>query len=304
MEKQKKLHKIEDQVEDDVDIAEMGKHHPKNSLNDLTGKLWIQFTKTWFIYNGPRRKKDELLHPAKYPEGMIVDFIKFFTKSGETVLDPFLGTGSTLVAAYQTGRNGIGIELMEKYAKIAKKRVQQSPLNANVKQKVITGNSLNIDEIWSQNNLPFVDFIICSPPYWNMLTKSRGGVISAQKARQTEGLDTVYSDSSNDLGNEDNYKLFIRKLGSVFQKASKFLRDDKYIVIIIQNLRDMDGSIKTLAWDITKELETFDNIKFQGEKIWCQDDKKLGIWGYPKIFIPNYHHHYCLIFKKTKKSDN
>jgi hypothetical protein len=38
---------------------------------------------------------------------------------------------------------------------------------------------------------------------------------------------------------------------------------------------------------------------FQGERIWCQNTKPLGIWGYPKIFVPNYHHHYCLIFRKA-----
>ena len=39
---------------------------------------------------------------------------------------------------------------------------------------------------------------------------------------------------------------------------------------------------------------------FKGEKIWCQDNKKLGIWGYPSEFVSNVHHHYCLIFKKPK----
>jgi hypothetical protein len=39
-------------------------------------------------------------------------------------------------------------------------------------------------------------------------------------------------------------------------------------------------------------------LSFQGERIWCQDSKKLGIWGYPTVFVPNYHHHYCLIFRR------
>ena len=290
--------------EGELPKKDLGKHHNKNTLNDLTGKAWLKFTKSWFIYDGPLRKEDEILHPAKYPEGMIIDFIKFFTKAGDTVLDPFLGTGSTLVAANQTGRNGIGIELMEKYAITANNRVMQSPLNFNVKQIVIVGNSLKIDEIWENNNFSMVDFIICSPPYWNMLKKSRGGVISTQKERERKGLDTVYSNSEDDLGNVDDYPNFIKKLGKVLVKASKYLKEDKYFVIIIQNLRDSDGRIKTLAWDITKELETHPGIQFQGEKIWCQDNKKLGIWGYPKIFIPNYHHHYCLIFRKGKKSQH
>ena len=69
-----------------------GNHHPNNTLNNLTGKDWLKFTKSWFIYDGPQRSEDEMLHPAKYPEGMIEAFIKFFTKQGDTVFDPFLGT--------------------------------------------------------------------------------------------------------------------------------------------------------------------------------------------------------------------
>ncbi len=276
------------------------KNHIKNNLNDLTAKQWLRFLKTWFIHDGPPRDKNEILHPAKYPETMIVDFIKFFTKKDGIVFDPFLGTGSTLVACIRTGRNGIGIELNEKYGKIAKSRASQKSIEYNVNQKVILGDSSNIDKIWQENRLPQVDFIICSPPYWNMLKKSRGGVDSIQKHREKIGLDTYYSDDAEDLGNIEDYDLFINKLTAIFEKCSYVLKKGKYLVIIIQNLRDTDGTIRTLAWDLGREVSKIEGIKFQGEKIWCQSNKKLGIWGYPKIFVPSYHHHYCLIFLKEE----
>jgi DNA modification methylase len=280
------------------DIDENGNKSPNNTLNDLTGKEWLKFLKTWFIHDGPPRSNDEVLHPAKYPETMIVEFIKFFTKKEQFVLDPFLGTGSTLVACNWCGRKGIGIELIEKYAMIAKKRTLQRSIDTNVIQTVIVGDSFKINEIWKERNLPMVDFIICSPPYWNMLRKSRGGVISAQKDRENQGLDTHYSDNQNDIGNVDDYDVFVKKLGEIFTKSVELLKKRKYLVIIIQNMRDEKGIVRPLAWDIAKEVSNIKGMKFQGEKIWCQANKKLGIWGYPKIFIPNYHHHYCLIFQK------
>ena len=70
-----------------------------NKLNDLEPKAWLKFQKSWFIHNPPRRRKDVLRHPAKFPETMAQEFIEFFTKRGQTVLDPMAGTGSTLVAA-------------------------------------------------------------------------------------------------------------------------------------------------------------------------------------------------------------
>jgi len=277
---------------------------PNNTLNDLTAKEWIKFLKTWFIHEAPPRSKNEILHPAKFPETMVVKFIEFFTKKGGYVLDPFLGTGSTLVACNWSGRNGIGIELLEKYANIAKGRLSQKTIDQDVNQIVIVGNSLEIDKIWKEKKLPMVDFIITSPPYWNMLKKSRGGVVSAQKEREKQGLDTYYSNNPDDLGNIDDYDLFVKKLVEVFNKCVMFLKKGKYLVIVLQNLRDENGVVRPLAWDVAREVSDIEGLRFQGEKIWCQSNKKLGIWGYPKIFVPNYHHHYCLIFQKYDATMN
>src|SRR5205085_11417847 len=86
-----------------------------NKLNDLDGKTWLKFQKSWFIHNPPPRRKDVRLHPAKFPETLAEEFIRFFTKRGQTVLDPMVGTGPTLVAALRAGRRSVGIEPNEKY---------------------------------------------------------------------------------------------------------------------------------------------------------------------------------------------
>ena len=67
-----------------------------------------------------------LVHPAKFPETMAQEFIEFFTKKEENVLDPMAGTGSTMVAALRSGRNSYGIELNPKYAEIAKRSLQMN----------------------------------------------------------------------------------------------------------------------------------------------------------------------------------
>ena len=72
---------------------------PSNKLNDLDSKAWLKFQKSWFLHNPPPRKKGVLVHPAKFPETLAQEFIEFFTKRGENVLDPMAGTGSALVAA-------------------------------------------------------------------------------------------------------------------------------------------------------------------------------------------------------------
>lgn len=274
---------------------------PENRLNELSAKEWLKFTKTWFIHNPPPRKKDELLHPAKYPENMIEEFIKFFTKSGAVVFDPFLGTGSTLVACYNCRRNGIGIELQEKYANIAKERIRkldaQHQLNEQgsrqlCKQLVVQGNSAELDKLWKDYALPKIDLVITSPPYGPMLNKK--GL--ASKEREEEGLDTKYSEDENDLGNAKSYEEFLAQLVNIFISMKDKIKENGYLVVILQNYMNK-GDYITLAWDFAAEMKKY--YQLRGERIWCQDNKTLYPYGYRYSFVPNVHHHYCLVFKKN-----
>ena len=103
----------------------MAKREFRNSLNDLAPKEWLKFQKSWFVHNPPRRQEDVLLHPAKFPETLAAEFICFFTKAGETVLDPMVGTGSALVAALECGRHAVGVELLKRLVKHRRRRQPQ-----------------------------------------------------------------------------------------------------------------------------------------------------------------------------------
>lgn len=275
-----------------------GTLHKRNKLNDLTGSEWIQFTKSWYVLRPRQRDDQEFVHPAKFPEELVDRYISFFTKKGQTVFDPFLGIGSTIIACENSGRKGIGIEYSKKYADIAKKRLQKR--DAIDKHMVLQGNSSNLLDIWKnpKNKLPEkVDFIITSPPYWNMLSESRGNVLSAHKKRELEGLDVKYSNNKGDLGNIKDYTEFLKALGSIFDQCYDVLKSGGYMVVVLQNLRTREGRMCTLAWDIVKELEK--KYHFVGEQLWLQDNKQLGIWGYPSVFVSNIHHHYCLVFYRN-----
>src|SRR5712692_5373412 len=97
-----------------------------NKLNELSGKDWIKFTKSWFVLSPPRRDRAKIVHPAGFPEILVRGFVEFFTKPGMWVLDPFMGTGSTLLAARASGRNAVGIEINSRYVTIAKRRLREN----------------------------------------------------------------------------------------------------------------------------------------------------------------------------------
>ncbi|UYP45048.1 hypothetical protein NEF87_001333 [Candidatus Lokiarchaeum ossiferum] len=276
-------------------IEGRGKYSIRNSLNNLTGTEWIKFTRSWFEHHPPPRnkKQQEHLHPAKFPEDLIGKFIQYFTKEGMWVLDPFLGTGSTLVACDATRRNGIGTELTEKWANIAANRTQQY---------VIQGDCRELKNY----ALPPLDFCISSPPYWDMLHHSRGGSASTQKARIREGFDATFSDDERDMGNVEDYDDFIEMLLQLYKEIFDLMRPGAYCAVVMQNLLKKNQEFYPIAWEFALKMRNF-GWQLCQEFLWCQRDKKLGIWGYPNTYISNVHHHYFLIFrkplpKKKKKS--
>ena len=264
-----------------------------NKLNELTGKEWIKFTKTWFIHNPPPRGKTKILHPASFPETLIEEFIKFFTKRNQWVLDPFLGTGSTLVAAHKSMRNGIGIEIYPQYAEIARRRLTQKKLleHEQIREIMIVGDSREIIKIFQENDFPKVDFCITSPPYWNQLKRN----YIRQKERGEKGLDTYYGDEPEDIGNLDDYKEFIREQKKIFDGVYEVLKDFGYLVVITNNVF-FEGRLYPLAFDTLISLS--DKWVPKDEKIWLQNDKRLLPLGIYNAWVGNRSHQYCLVFRK------
>lgn len=266
---------------------------PINKLNNLDSKTWLKFQKSWFVHNPPPRKKGVLVHPAKFPETMAQEFIEFFTKQGETVLDPMAGTGSTLVAALRSGRNSYGIELNPKYAEIAKQIVEDERNILGEKVEGLTSKVINGDAAQlTDYQLPITDYILTSPPYWDMLRAK--GSETQKKRRSSAELDVHYSDDPNDLGNIDDYESFLEKLVSIYKGLKPFLREKAYLTIIVKNVKK-GGKIYPLAWDIARELGRTYTLK--DEKIWVQDNQRLAPFGLGSAWVSNTFHHYCLQFR-------
>ncbi|NHJ00823.1 MAG: site-specific DNA-methyltransferase [Candidatus Heimdallarchaeota archaeon] len=257
---------------------------PRNKLNALTGKEWIRFTKSWFIADG---KASEIsheieLHPASFPPAMIQEFIEFFTKPGEKVIDPFLGTGSTMVACDQCQREGVGIELYEKYVDTAKSRTSAEIYQGDARE--IIYELIHKGEKFS--------LCITSPPYWRILTKRKD---YNQKARKKKGLDLQYGKNPKDLGLISERENFLCELVQIFFQIKELLVDKGHLIIFVQNVREK-GELFPLAFELALRLRS--EFKFLGEKIWLQNQKVLRPYGMPYSFVPNIHHHYCLIFQK------
>ncbi|MBN1465017.1 site-specific DNA-methyltransferase [candidate division KSB1 bacterium] len=85
-------------------------------ISEVEFSKW--YTQIWSL-NGTSTRK----HPAPYPEELAERIVRMFSFVGDTVLDPFLGSGTTMVAAIKSGRNSIGIEIDKEYANLALSRL-------------------------------------------------------------------------------------------------------------------------------------------------------------------------------------
>lgn len=264
----------------------------KNKLNSMSGREWIIFTKSWFIQKSTN-KKSKMIHPASYPDELAADFINFFSKPNDWVLDPFAGIGSTLVAAKGLERNSLGIELYPEYVKYAEKRIATQP--GNTISTLFHGDCRTIlpglYEGWKNK----IDFCITSPPYWCQLIHNNRN--RRHNERKQKGLRTEYGNDERDLGKISEYNRFLREQEQIFYQINELMKFGSYIVVITNNCYQ-NGRVYPLAFDTFRSLSKIWTPK--DEKIWCQDDKKLLPFGIFSTYVGNRSHHYCLIFKKEE----
>jgi DNA modification methylase len=284
---------------------------------------------SWIIPKPPPRKKHEILHPAKYPETLISEFIEIFTSPGDKVFDPMVGTGSTVLAAIRADRNGYGIDLSEEYVRIAQRRIleeysptkeefdsnkqtkifpdidlnkplQLSLFNAGKskrKAQIYSGDSVRLSKISELKKLKF-EYVCTSPPYWSMLANPGS---EGQRSRREKKLPLVYSEDSTDIGNVTNYDEFLDLLLGVYEQVANKLTDTGYLTVVLKNVK-RDHIVYPLAWDLVINLSG-DTGKFDyiGNTLWCQDDVGLKPFAVGIVWVSNTLHHYCLHFRKRAK---
>jgi DNA modification methylase len=268
---------------------------PRNRLNELTNRDWMMQTKSVWFSRPPQRDKLKAQHPATFAESDIVRLIEFFTKPGATVLDPFVGTGSTLVACALTGRRGVGIELVEHWAEVARQRLHA--VQTGSEQRILTGDAR---ELMSEMDDESVDLVVTSPPYWSILRKDWDHKVKAE--RKSKGLSTRYSDEAGDLGNTASYDEFLAELGKVFGQCLRALKTKGYMCVVVCDFRDGSRFVPYHA-DISRLIESV-GFSLEGITILVQDSKNLYPYGIPFAFVSNIHHQYILVFRKNGGEGN
>ncbi len=270
-----------------------GKYDARNTINDLTGKDWLLLSRSFWFSEPTSEDKPAYEHPAPFMVRDVEKLISLFTKKGMIVLDPFVGSGTTLLAANKLDRHAIGIDLNRKYKQIAKKRLQEKGFSDY--EFIIGDAKEKLDEVET------VDYIVTSPPYHNILrnsskgTRHTNGKLYRMGAR--EGVQ-YYTDHKNDLGNFDEYSGFICALKEIMEKAFAKLGDGKYCSIIISDFTVNKVEVCVQA-DVVKIMQEI-GFMFCGTTVLLQNVKPLFPFGYPYAYKINHHHQNILTFRKPK----
>lgn len=251
----------------------------------VTKEEWREYTKTvWQIANTSHQK-----HPAVFPVEIPKRLVKLFSFYGETVLDPFAGTGTTAQAAIPLGRKTICVEQNDLYAKIIRAEcgaLRNGRPNSEMLE-VVKGDSRKMSFVKDNS----VGLVVTSPPYWNKAEYGKGPA---------------------NLGNVGHYTSFFREIKPVFEECFRVLTPGRKLCLVTANVNQhTDHGLLTfpLSTDFAVLLRDIGFVMVN-EIIWSKDGTG-GRWGsagqqrpifgsypFPPNFLFKNVHEYILIFAK------
>lgn len=276
------------------------KYHIGNKLNDLPGGEWTFFlnsvVNTRYSTGGEEGFAHHIrkVHPSPKPPQLMKQIIEFFTKENEIVFDYFMGVGGSLLGSSLSNRRAIGIDLSDKFINAYKEANEYLNLKEQITIQADSIEFLKQNQLQKYLNNEELSLILIDPPYGDMLSRPKTGE-AVKKGGDTSA--TPFTDSELDLGNM-TWDNFLKVFHESIINAMKHLKSKGHIVIFIKDLQPKDKELNLLHADIIRDLNTIDNLKYLGTKIWADQSVNLYPYGYPFSYVSNQIHQYIMIFKK------
>jgi DNA modification methylase len=191
----------------------------QSNINDLNLNRWKEYddiiTDSLWILN---KRDNSGVHHAGYWGNFIPQIpnqlIRRYTKRREWILDPFLGSGTTLIEAQRLGRNAIGVELSKKVLDQTKKNIAKELNPYKINLEFLNGDSASVDlkNFLSGFQTKSVQFIILHPPYWDIIR---------------------FSKNKSDLSNAKSIEEFLKRFGKVLDNCLPYLDKKRFLAVVI-----------------------------------------------------------------------
>lgn len=253
-------------------------------INCLTAKEWIknQLGVWQFNYEG-RDIRDKNLHPATFPISLSSRLISLFTHKGELVIDPFSGSGTTLVSARDLDRNAVGFDLKGDYVSLTEQRLAQASLTNASKQLAIVDDARHIPDYFEDET---VSLIVTSPPYADLLNRQRKNKSRRGDDRKNDQYLKVeqYSQDPRDLGTlpPDEFAISMQE---IFAGMLPLLKPKGHCVINIPDVwfENRRYTLHVIVIDALRKA----GYELRNTIIWDRTNivNKVGIFGWPSNYI-------------------
>lgn len=284
----------------------------KKTFNGLSATEWAALSSSVWNDVSSARAKRHLDHGATYPEKLCDRLITMYSKVGDTVLDPFLGTGTTVVSAIKNRRNGIGIELTNRFFEVASEAVQSAASRSQMtmfESEVAVGDFRLMQGDCSEKlkELPgeTVQLTITSPPYADLIHKvvedRRKAHKNSRFVSENNATTNLYSDDERDLGNMPMAE-YISRVEIIMKELFRVTKNGGYNAWVVKDYRDTKNGIPYV--DLHSRIAAAGEaagFQYHDLIIWDQNaHRKLVLLGYPSTFYVNQNHSYIVIMRKPK----
>jgi DNA modification methylase len=248
----------------------------------MNAKEWLKSQLgVWeFFYEG-RDIRDKSLHPATFPVSLARHVVKLFSHKGQLVVDPFVGSGTTLLAALDEDRNAVGFDLQQSYVDLSMSRLKNQSLFGTTKQVAVAADARDIAKYIKPES---VALIFTSPPYANLLNRKRKN--KSRRVRDNGQLGKVeqYSQDPRDLGTLalDEYA---NEMGTIFEGLLPLLKPRGHCMINVPDMWWEDARI-TFHIALVEEMRRR-GYELRNIIIWDRTNlvNQIGIFGWPSNYI-------------------
>jgi DNA modification methylase len=259
-------------------------------LNCLTAKEWMKSqVGVWEFFYESRDVRDKAIHPAVFPIALAKKVISLYTHRGELVVDPFVGSGTTLLAARDLERNCVGFDIYPRYIEFCRKRLAQETLSQTPRQIAVLDDARHAHQYFEPET---ISLIWTSPPYANLLNRPRLNKSRRGDTRRNDQFMKVeqYGFDERDLGLLAAEK-YQKEMQEIFRSLLPTLKPGGHVVINIPDMwwkekRPGGGRRIPLHINIYHALADA-GYEFRNTIIWNRNNivNRIGIFGWPSNYI-------------------